>query len=70
MNLSLMPKKDIQVLTGIRNPHSTHRIVNSYQLLEPKITTRARALSVDGGTVRLRTPSFSNLINIIRIAQT
>ena len=50
-------EKDIQILTGIKIPHSTqHRIVNSYQLPEPKITKRATALSVDGGTVRLRTP--------------
>ncbi len=50
-------EKDLQILTGIKIPHSTqHRIVNSYQLPEPKITKRATALSVDGGTVRLRTP--------------
>lgn len=50
-------EKDIQILTGIKIPHSTqHRIVNSYQLPEVKITKRAIALSVDGGTVRLRTP--------------
>ena len=50
-------EKDIQVLTGIKVPHTTqHRIVNSYQLPEAKITKRAKSLSVDGGTVRLRTP--------------
>ena len=49
-------EKDIQVLTGIKVPHTTqHRIVNSYQLPEAKIMKRAKSLSVDGGTVRLRT---------------
>lgn len=45
------------MLTGLRIPHSTqHRLVNSYQLPEPKISKRAKSLSVDGGSVRLRTP--------------
>ena len=44
-------------MTGIKIPHSTqHRLVNSYQLPEPKITKIASSLSVDGGSVRLRTP--------------
>ena len=44
-------------MTGITVPHSTqHRLVNSYHLPEPKIIKRAKSLSVDGGTVRLRTP--------------
>ncbi len=44
-------------MTGIKISHSTqHRLVNSYQLPEPKITKRAKSLSVDGGSVRLRTP--------------
>ena len=38
-------------------PHTTqHRIVNKYQLPEPKVSKRVKSLSVDGGTVRLRTP--------------
>jgi len=50
-------EKDIEILTGFKIPHSTqHRLVNNYQLLEPKTTKRAKSLSVDGGTVRLRTP--------------
>ena len=43
-------------MTGIKVPHSTqHRLINSYQLPEPKIIKRADSLSVDGETVRLRT---------------
>lgn len=50
-------EKDIEILTGFKIPHSTqHRLVNSYELSEPKTTKRAKSLSVDGGTVRLRTP--------------
>lgn len=50
-------EKDIEILTGFKIPHSTlHRLVNNYQLPEPKITKRAKSLSVDGGTIRLRTP--------------
>ena len=50
-------EREIEILTGVRIPHSTqHRLVANYQLSEPKITTRAEALSVDGGSVRLRTP--------------
>ncbi len=50
-------ERDLEILTGIEVSHSTqHRLVNSYQLPEAKITKRARSLSVDGGTVRLRTP--------------
>ena len=49
-------ERDIETLTGIKIPHSTqHRIVNNYHLPEPKITKRASSLSVDGGSVRLRT---------------
>ena len=49
-------EKDIQLLTGVKIPHSTqHRLVNNYHLPEPKIKHRAKSLSVDGGTVRLRT---------------
>ena len=50
-------ERDIENLTGVRIAHSTqHRLVGNYQLPEPKITKRAEALSVDGGSVRLRTP--------------
>ncbi len=50
-------ERDLKILTGITVPHSTqHRLVNSYHLPEPKIVKRANSLSVDGGTVRLRTP--------------
>lgn len=36
--------------------HSTqHRLINNYHLPEPKIRKRLKSLSVDGGTVRLRT---------------
>jgi len=41
----------------VKIPHTTqHRIVNNYQLPEPKVSKRVQSLSVDGGTVRLRTP--------------
>lgn len=50
-------EEDIQVLTGVKVSHSTqHRLINRYQLPEPKITKRVDSLSVDGGTIRLRTP--------------
>lgn len=49
-------EQDIETLTGFKIPHSTqHRLVNSYQLPEPRITKKAKSLSVDGGTIRLRT---------------
>lgn len=49
-------EEDIQVLTGIKIPHTTqHRLINNYNLAEPKFTKRVKLLSVDGGTVRLRT---------------
>jgi hypothetical protein len=50
-------EQDIKVLTGVKIPHSTqHRLINNYHLPEPKIKRRVKSLSVDGGTVRLRTP--------------
>ena len=50
-------ERDIEMLTGIKIPHSTqHRLVNRYPLPEPKITHKADTLSVDGGSVRIRTP--------------
>ena len=49
--------RDLEILTGIKVPHSTqHRLINSYELPKAKIVNRAESLSVDGGTVRLRTP--------------
>lgn len=50
-------ERDLEILTGIKVAHSTqHRLVNRYELPEPKTNKRAKSLSVDGGTVRLRTP--------------
>ena len=50
-------EQDIKVLTGIKIAHSTqHRLINNYHLPEPMMKTRANSLSLDGGTVRLRTP--------------
>lgn len=50
-------ERDLEILTGIKVPHSTqHRLINSYELPKAKIVNRAESLSVDGGTVRLRTP--------------
>ena len=49
-------EQDIKILTGVKVPHSTqHRLINNYRLPEPKIKARVKSLSVDGGTVRLRT---------------
>ena len=49
-------ERDLEILTGVRIPHSTqHRLVNNYQLPEAKISKKAESLSVDGGSVRLRT---------------
>ncbi len=49
--------RDLEISTEIKVPHSTqHRLVNSYELPEPKIIKKARSLSIDGGTIRLRTP--------------
>jgi len=49
-------EKDIEILTGFKISHSTqHRLINNCQLLEPKITKKAKSLSLDGGTIRLRT---------------
>ena len=50
-------ERDVEIMTGVRIPHSTqNRLVANYQLPEPKIAKIAEALSVDGGSVRLRTP--------------
>ena len=40
-------ERDLEILTGIIVPHSTqHRLVNNYQLPEPKIVKRVKSLSV------------------------
>jgi len=50
-------EKDLEALTGIRVPHSTlHRLGLNHQVELTNITKRAEALSVDGGSVRIRTP--------------
>lgn len=52
----LNAEKDIEMLTGIKIPHSTqHRLINKYQIPEPRVDHRANSLSVDGGSVRIRT---------------
>ena len=38
-------ERDIEILTGVRIPHSTqHRLVANYQLSEPKITIHSRSV--------------------------
>ena len=50
-------EKDLELLTGIKIPQSTqHRLINNYQLPEPIVRKRGQVLSVDGGSVRIRTP--------------
>ena len=50
-------ERDLEILTGIKVAHSTqHQLVERSQLPESQITRRAKSLSIDGGTVRLRTP--------------
>lgn len=45
------------MLTGIYVPHSTqHRLLERYKLPEPQTSEKVKALSIDGGNVRLRTP--------------
>ena len=52
-----MLPRDLEILTGIKIPHSTqHRLVNNYQLPEPMVRKRATSDRVDGGSVRIRTP--------------
>lgn len=49
-------ERDLEVLTGIRVAHSTqHRLVNQHQFPEPEIIHKADTISVDGGSVRIRT---------------
>jgi hypothetical protein len=44
------------MLTGIYVPHSTqHRLLERYKFPEPEATEQVKALSIDGGNVRLRT---------------
>lgn len=48
---------DLEMLTGIKVAHSTqHRLALKYQVPLPQVKTRVETLSVDGGSVRLRTP--------------
>ena len=49
-------EQDIKILTGVKISHSTqHRLINNHHLPEPNIKRIVKSLSVDGGTVRLRT---------------
>lgn len=49
-------ERDLKMLTGIYVPHSTqHRLLERYKLLPPETTGKVKALSIDGGNVRLRT---------------
>lgn len=49
-------EKDLKMLTGIYVPHSTqHRLLERYEFPEPEATEQVKALSIDGGNVRLRT---------------
>ncbi|WP_333206567.1 hypothetical protein [Microcoleus sp. Pol17C2] len=49
-------EKDLKMLTGIYVPHSTqHRLLERYQFPEAEATEQVKALSIDGGNVRLRT---------------
>jgi hypothetical protein len=49
-------EKDLKMLTGIYVPHSTqHRLLERYKFPEPEATEPVKALSIDGGNVRLRT---------------
>ncbi len=44
------------MLTEIYVPHSTqHRLLERYKFPEPEATEQVKALSIDGGNVRLRT---------------
>jgi len=50
-------EKDLEILTGIRVPHSTqHHLGLNHEIELTKIVKRGEELSVDGGTVRIRTP--------------
>jgi len=50
-------EKDLKMLTGIYVPHSTqHRLLERYEFSSPSPSEQVKALSIDGGNVRLRTP--------------
>ncbi len=49
--------EDIEVLTGVRVPHSTQqRLVHRQTFEQPPTSQAVAEISVDGGKVRLRTP--------------
>jgi len=49
-------EKDLKMLTGIYVPHSTqHRLLERYEFSSPSPSEQVKALSIDGGNVRLRT---------------
>jgi hypothetical protein len=51
-------QQDIEVLTGIKVPHSSqHRFGLNHQMKLKPIDSVVEELSVDGGSVRIRTPS-------------
>ena len=50
-------ERDLKMLTGIYVPHSTqHRLLERYEFSSPSASEQVKALSIDGGNVRLRTP--------------
>lgn len=50
-------EEDIEVLTGIKIPHSTQqRMVHRQEFQAPEIGIETETISIDGGKVRLRTP--------------
>ncbi len=49
-------ERDLELLMGIRVPHSPqHRLVTAQEVCLPQMKQRGSELSVDGGTVRIRT---------------
>lgn len=50
-------EEDIEILTGIKVPHSTQqRMVHRQEFNSPEIEAETETISIDGGKVRLRTP--------------
>lgn len=50
-------EEDIEILTGIKVPHSTQqRMVHRQEFELPEIELETEEISIDGGKVRLRTP--------------
>lgn len=50
-------EEDLHVLTGMHISHSTHqRLVHRYEFKEIQLDSAVETLSIDGGTVRIRTP--------------